>query len=66
MKGQKNEMINIQLREWKSNFIDVKSIMDDLIICRGKVKTIEIEVRSFYYDKCGFYSFYIVDIYLAC
>ena len=48
MRGKQDEMINIQLQEWKNNFIDVKSIMDDLIICRGKVKAIETEVSSFF------------------
>ena len=46
MNGRQDEAISIQLREWKKNFIDVKLIMDDLIISKGKIRTIEAEVNK--------------------
>ena len=40
-----DERISHELKEWRTNFVSVQSYMDDLVVSRGKLRSVEEKVR---------------------
>lgn len=49
LRGKVDERISHELKEWRTNFISVQSYMDDLVVSRGKLRSVEEEVGVSYY-----------------
>lgn len=43
--GRADERILHELKEWRNNFINIQSYMDNLVICKGKLRDLQEEVR---------------------
>ena len=44
LRGNQDERIVHELKEWERNFTDVQKIMDDLVLARGRNQALKEEV----------------------
>ena len=46
LRGNQDERIIHELREWERNYTDVQQIMDDLVLARGRNQALKEEVSE--------------------